>query len=118
MRRRQNITDDSCDDRAKPTPDHADDDENDVNANRESLLNILYPNKKGKSAFDNCLKRKSPKLTEVYLKMLIELDFIKHYRFSKFIRKHFDVLFDITASAYFARVVASVAAQCEKLPQG
>ena len=81
--------------------DHADDDENDVNANRESLLNILYPNKKGKSAFDNCLKRKSPKLTEVYLKMLIELDFIKHYRFSKFIRKHFDVLFDMEVDVFF-----------------
>jgi hypothetical protein len=74
---------------------HAEVDESDINFNRESLLNILYPNKKGRSAFDNCMKKKIPKNIEIFLKMLIELDEVKHYRFSKFIRKHFDVLFSL-----------------------
>jgi hypothetical protein len=80
---------------------NADSDELDINLNRESLLNILYPNYKGKSAFDMCMKRKSPKIAEIYLNMLIELDFIKHYRFSKFIRRHYDALFEMEIRTFF-----------------
>ncbi len=40
-------------------------------------------------------------MTEIYLNMLIELDFVKHYRFSKFIRKHFDVIIEMEIHAFY-----------------
>jgi hypothetical protein len=41
---------------------------------REDLLNILYPNSKGKSAFDLAVKSESPKIIEIFLNVLIQLE--------------------------------------------
>jgi hypothetical protein len=67
----------------------ASEEKEDANADKESLLNILYPNAKGKSAFDIAIKNKSPKIVEIYLNILINLEHVQSYRFSKFLRKHF-----------------------------
>lgn len=44
---------------------------------------------------------KSPKIIEIYLKMFILLNKQKEYKFSKFIRKHFDEMFSLNLDAFY-----------------
>jgi hypothetical protein len=54
--------------------DQFDDESEDTSYNKEALLNILYPNLRGKSAFDVAIKNKNPKIVEIYLNILIYLE--------------------------------------------
>lgn len=72
-----------------------------LNKNKEILLNILYPNKNCDSSFDLAIAKNSIKIVDLYMQILIQLDAVKHYRFSKYIRHHFDTMFEMDIVSFY-----------------
>jgi hypothetical protein len=68
--------------------------------NKEILLSILYPGKDCENAFDIAIKKNLIKVIDGYIKILIQLDEVKHYRFSKQIRKYFKVILEMNIASF------------------
>lgn len=64
------------------------------------MLSILYPNNNCESAFDLAIRKNLIKVVDVYIKMLIQLDKVKHYRFSKHIRQYFFEIFEMNIASF------------------
>ena len=76
-------------------------DEEESGRNKEILLNILYPDRNCENCFDQAIKKNSIKMIDLYLKILIKLDAVKNYRFSKYIRQHFNTIFDMDIASFY-----------------
>jgi hypothetical protein len=74
--------------------------DDEINENKEILLNILYPNKSCQSSFDLAMIKNSIKIVDIYLTILIQLDEVKHYRFSKYIKHHFTTIFEMDIASF------------------